>query len=348
MTKFLANWEVESELILPAESPFIRYDHPASTYTVFLRNIPPRNDVSFLSMQLVFDAPLLHEAKPIATTLAKEFLDYLCFVSNIKIRLRTLLHILNWEPGAGMREALYFAPGDPYDDAPYEILEKTLLDSVSLLQTHTAPPRLRRALKWFASGVAVAFPDDQFAYFWFVIELIAQLIKEPAPVPDKCPSCHGPLYCETCNATPLHRPYPKQAIEQLFTKYGPPDDGDLHKRATRARNMLMHGDEVQAIESELQIEFPDLVDKMGYLARISILNQFVPVLVGKTPNFLQTNVYVYKRLGAAVHVQIGFLPNFANPDPGHFPNLNITSTRTPRFPAPQPGVLNPPGPPTGI
>ena len=91
-------------------------------------------------MQLVFEAPLLREAKPIATTLAKEFLDYLCCVSNIKIRLRALLHIFNWEPGAGMREAFYFAPGDPYDDAPYEALKKDLLDSVTLLQSHAAPP----------------------------------------------------------------------------------------------------------------------------------------------------------------------------------------------------------------
>ena len=100
----------------------------------------------------------------------------------------------------------------------------------------------------------------------------------------------------------------------------------------------MHGDDVQTIERELKIEFPDLVDQMGHLAWVSILNQFAPVLIGTTPHFLQTNVYVHKRMGGTVHVQLGFLPNFANPDPAHFPNLNITFTKTPRVSATQPGV----------
>jgi hypothetical protein len=49
--------------------------------------------------------------------------------------------------------------------------------------------------------------------------------------------------------------------------------------------MLMHGDEVKAIEASLDIDFGDLVDNMGKLAWTCILNQFVPVLVGKHPIF---------------------------------------------------------------
>jgi hypothetical protein len=38
ITRFLANWEVESDIILPQQIPFVRHEHPAGTYTVFLRN----------------------------------------------------------------------------------------------------------------------------------------------------------------------------------------------------------------------------------------------------------------------------------------------------------------------
>ena len=164
MTRYLGNWEVESDLILPEGVPFFRYDHPTSIYTVFLRNIPEaRNGVTFLSMQFVFDAPSLFEAKPIGEKLTKEFLDYLSLVSNLKVRLRTLLQIYNWEPGTGMREALIFSRSEAHDDAPYSALDTALLETIGLLEQQSVVPRLRRALKWFATGIASPVPDDQFA-----------------------------------------------------------------------------------------------------------------------------------------------------------------------------------------
>jgi hypothetical protein len=341
MTRFLGNWEVESDIILPEGAAFLRYDHPASSYTVFLRNIlGTRNDLTCLSMQFIFDAPSLKEAKSVGEPLAKEFLDYLSLVSNLKLRLRGLLHIFNWEPGSGEREAIYFSRSEAYDDAPYEALQRELLDSVALLQAHAADPRLRRAMKWFASGVASRSPDDQFTFFWLVIELIAQLIKEPSRIPDKCPHCRGPLYCPACNATPLHRPYPKQAIEQLFLKYCPTGPDLFYRRAIEARNMLMHGDEVRAIEAALQIEFPDLVDHMGELAWTSIMNQFVPVLIGKTPLFLQTSRYVHMSVAARGYMRVGFIPNFENPEPSHFPKIDVTIISTPRRPGAEPAATN--------
>ena len=75
------------------------YHHPASTYTVFLRNINQDrpDDLTFISMQLVFEAPTLVEAKAVGEQFAKEFLDYLAFTTNLKVRLRTLLQIYSWE-----------------------------------------------------------------------------------------------------------------------------------------------------------------------------------------------------------------------------------------------------------
>ena len=329
MPRFLGNWEVESDLVLPQGTPFLRYQHPASTYTVFLRNINEErpDDLTFISMQLVFEAPTLRDTRAIGEQFAKEFLDYLAFTTNLKVRLRTLLQIYGWEQGMGMREGLIWTRAHAHDDAPYHALSNRILDTVALLQGHNVSPRLRRALKWFSTGLAARAPDDQFAYFWFVIELVAQLIKEPVPVPDKCPTCASPLFCETCGTSPLHRPYPKQAIEQLFLRYVNDEPEAAYRRCNMARNMLMHGEETAEIERELQMEFAELVNKLGHLAWLALLNQFVPVLVNRQPEFLQTNQYVSMRLSAMAHIQTAFVPNFENPDPRHFPDFKFTMVR---------------------
>lgn len=92
----------------------------------------------------------------------------------------------------------------------------------------------------------------------------------------------------------------------------------------------MHGDEVRSIEQTLGIEFPDLVDQMGELAWVSLINQFVPALVGKQPMFLQTNKYVHMTVTGTAMAQVGFVPNFDNPDPADFPKLQISMTTTRR------------------
>jgi len=326
MTRFLANWEIESDITLAADVPFIRFDHPAGSYTAFLRNMPgKRNNLTFLSMQFVFDAPSLQTAKDVGEPLAKEFLDHLAFVSNLKVRLRRLRQIFNWElTETGMREGYYYSDSYAHDDAPYEALEQPLLDTIAQMHKQALNPRLKRALKWFSNGVAAQFRDDQFAYFWFVIELVAQLIKEPSPVPDKCPVCRGALYCEACETTPLHRPYPKQAIEQLFAKYVTDQPALFYKQANEARNMLMHGEEVAAVESSLTIDFSDLVDALGQLAWFAIINQFSSVLAGAERRFLRTSNYVHLNMSGVAHMHVGFVPNFENPDPGHFPNVQMS------------------------
>src|SRR6266704_3627607 len=98
--------------------------------------------------------------------------------------------------------------------------------------------------------------------------------------------------------------------------------------------MLMHGEEVSSIEVGLQLDFGDLVDEMGRLAWISILNQFASVLTNKEPVFLQTNRYVSSSMSAGAHIEVAFKPHFENPEPAHFPNVEVSieTTRRPRKP----------------
>jgi hypothetical protein len=86
------------------------------------------------------DAPSLAEAKTIGEQVAKEFLDHLSFVSNLKVRLRDIFQIFNWEPGgSGVRDCLYFTRSYSHDDAPYEALESHLLDTIGMLQAADQP-----------------------------------------------------------------------------------------------------------------------------------------------------------------------------------------------------------------
>lgn len=327
MTRIMANWDVEADITLPDDTPFLRYDHPQDRYTVFLRRAPSEeNNPLKHSLQIVCDAPSLREAHDITETHAREFLDYLTYSSNLRTRLGKPQQIFNWEPSSaehGMRDALYYHTS-PADEPPFAAIEPTLLESIALLQRSDIDPRLRRALKWFSNGIAAPYQDDQFTFFWFVLELVSQIVRDVTPVPDRCPKCREPLFCQECNASHLHRPYPKQAVEALFEKTISGDWHLLHGRAFRARNMLLHGDELKNIELELGMEFPRLIDDIGKFAWVAIFNLFAPSLIGFQPGFYQASTYGRMNIVFSANMQFGFTPDFENPDPASLPKVQLS------------------------
>jgi hypothetical protein len=40
MTRIMANREAEADITIPDDAPFLRYEHPQGTYTIFLRKAP--------------------------------------------------------------------------------------------------------------------------------------------------------------------------------------------------------------------------------------------------------------------------------------------------------------------
>jgi hypothetical protein len=103
--------------------------------------------------------------------------------------------------------------------------------------------------------------------------------------------------------------------------------------------MLMHGEETSSIEAALKIDFAELVDDMGKIAWVSLVNQFTPVMIGTTPSFIQTSQFVQMNLTGTAHMQVGFIPNFENPDPTHFPKVELTMVTTP---SPSDPIASPP------
>lgn len=341
MTRIMANWDLESDITLPDATPYVRYEHPQGKYVIFLRKAPAEETNPLkMSLQVICEAPTLHDASEISEALAKEFLDYLSYATSMKTKLGRPQYIFNWEVSHlehGVREAIYYHTS-PADEPPFAALDPRLLETISLLQKDEIDTRLRRALKWFSNGVAAQYQDDQFAFFWFVVELIAQIMKTVTPVPDRCPKCREPMFCPTCNASHMHRPYPKQAVEALFQRLVRGNPQAFYKQAFRARNMLLHGDEIRSIEQELAIEFSHLVDNMGRLAWTAILNQFAPALARTRPHFLHTNSFVSMNMIFSVDMQIGFTPDFDNPDPATFPKVQLSARYVDPPQAPEPST----------
>src|SRR6266516_988548 len=66
---------------------------------------------------------------------------------------------------------------------------------------------------------------------------------------------------------------------------------------------------------------------------------------GKQPMFLQPNHYVYMTVGGAAHMNVGYKPNFDNPDPAGFPKIQFTMTGADRQPSTGPDQTPPRTPP---
>jgi hypothetical protein len=88
--------------------------------------------------------------------------------------------------------------------------------------------------------------------------------------------------------------------------------------------MLLHGDEMRNIEKELGIEFNRLVDDIGKLAWIAILNQFAPSLVGTQPGFYQASTCGRTNIVISTNMQFGYTPDFDNPDPALLPKVQLS------------------------
>jgi hypothetical protein len=107
-------------------------------------------------------------------------------------------------------------------------------------------------------------------------------------------------------------------------KYIKDDDGTFFARANKLRNLLLHGEEIPAIEKTLGVDFSKEVDKLGQLAWTAILNRFTSGFGGHRPSLLQVSSYVHMKLTSKSHMQFGFTPNFENPDPDHLPAIEMT------------------------
>lgn len=304
--RYLAEYEIESHACLEDGLEKAVLYHPKGMYEVELRDkeIILGDEYSVLTAFIIFEANSIEDAKTLSEEYIKEYVDLLTFGTNIKFKVGHLLKVVDWTKGISERECHIFntLPGD---DRPYPLISNEITKSIECLLRADISPLFRRALRWFSNGVSAEYLDDQFQYFWFVMELLSQRYKKTGKVNDPCPKCEKPLYCKICGDYPKHKPYPKQSIEYLFSLMVERDSEEIFSIFNKIRNSLMHGDDISSIEGELKIELSDYVNKLGQIAWVTIFNTFANSFDKPAKlkiNLIQTNIYTHMTLTTSAHI----------------------------------------------
>ncbi len=309
MKRWLADYMVESEIKLDSRKQKIIYNHPDKLFEVHISNATKAHPNEILSVQIMLDAVDVAQAEKNTQEALQKFLHLMSFVTQTGYKISRKICVIDWSDAVGMRDAYVYAEYPVRH--PKEALTDSLFVTVGLIQGSETNTSLDMALRWFASGVRSKIMEDQFQFFWFVIELIATSTKNTNKVADRCPKCRGDLYCNTCQETPVHRPYDKQAIEALLNELKM--SVDIIKDMHVVRNMLMHGEDRANIEKELQKQQPKFtfhraVDIMGDAAWKAINSRFNlkdPHEKFKDQEFalLKATTFVDVTLSAKAHIQ---------------------------------------------
>lgn len=314
--RFLLDFEVEAHACLVHGLEKLQTIHPKLNYQITISNlqVTPGTDRPLLSFHLVVGADDIDEAIKLGPKYIDEYLHLLTVASNMTFKRHRFIRAVDWTPGLTERVCIQFHEA-PDEVVPHHFLTEDLFKSIEVLQSLDMPSGIKRALKWFSNGVSSRFSDDQFQFFWFVVELIAEIGKDPTKVHDICQKCGENLYCEKCAEYPTHRAFPKQAIRTLFEKRIPKNAAKFYETALYVRNRLLHGDEVNDIERKEGIILSDVVDQLGELAWVSVVNAFLQfssgnsVLAGVPLHIFRTNMYSHRNLNVGVKMLVYTNPN---------------------------------------
>lgn len=189
-----------------------------------------------------------------------------------------------------------------YDD-PQPFLNAEQTKTIERLLEFDIPPAIRRALRWYRLGIDADVTDDQFTYFWFSLEIVAEFQKPSTKVNDKCPVCQNALYCEACVTYPLHRPYPKQTIRELILQLDKNCDEATVALLDKTRNSLMHGATLREIEHSLPDPHEAIVDKLGKILWMALIRQFPAEMFDGSLEMGVPSTYVHYKQNAVAHIQ---------------------------------------------
>lgn len=302
--RVVANYEIKSECSVVADDLRLQVTHPKGLYRALIKNIP-RADYSspfLLSLHLYFDAPDLDDAKEIAEERLAECLNMLAFTSGSAFSRYRIRQIVDCTPDSGMRDIRFWGDAIDHED-PQPFLDEHTTKAIERLSEFDIPPAIRRAMRWYRLGINATVPDDQFQYFWFALEIIAEFQKGAEKVPSNCPHCNSALFCESCNTHPVHKRYQKQAIQALLTTVDNECDEAMFMRLDKTRNGLMHGKTLKEIEHDQPEEQKHIVDILGNLVWKALVNQFPHEWFDGSISMGMPSKYVHHKLHGVAHVQ---------------------------------------------
>lgn len=299
----VANYEIKSECSVVADDLRLQIRHPLGLYRALIKNIP-RSDYStpfLLSLHIYFDAPDLDVAKEIAEDRLSDCLNMLAFTSGSSFSRYRIRQIVDCTPENGMRDIRFWGNAIDHED-PQPFLDENTTKAIERLSEFQIPPAIRRAMRWYRLGINATVPDDQFQYFWFALEIIAEFQKGDEKVPSNCPHCNSPLYCESCNKHPVHRRYQKQAIQALLRTAAECDEATF-KRLDKTRNGLMHGKTLNEIEGAPPEGQKHIVDTLGNLVWKALVYQFPHEWFDGSISMGMPSMYVHYKFHGVAHMQ---------------------------------------------
>lgn len=333
MTKrFLIEFEVKSHCSLVG-SPDI-FKHRTESVEIHVANLRVQQGVvpAILLATVYLDGELIDTAIDGALEHLREYLHHLTFVTNCMFQPLRLCRAIDWTPGLVQRQCIVYSELFGQPDLPVELPEG-IFETANFLQASETSPAFKRALRWFASGIAAEQIDDQFQYFWLAIEVLSTLEKSTVKVANLCPKCRGELSCTACNQVPTHKRYPAQHIEALFNKFiVNSDHAALFEDASGVRHALAHGDDLDEIEANGGVAAKHVVDIIGKLAWTALLHYFQvapkPGLEPLRATLLQPNTFMHNVSQGGANLMV------TSRDPekpclSDFPAVDISMTAVP-------------------
>ena len=333
VTRWRVDHEIKSDIVLVQDQNQVVFVAPNKSHEIYLKTRRGSGqhaaDELFLSSHLILEDNDPRAAAARADDYLDQFLETLSVISSAFYRIKRRVMVADWTSGLTRRRVIIYKEF-PNPHVPLYGLSQDLIDSVAKLSVNPIPLNVRLAMARWSQGVAATSSPEQFQYFWYALEILAEHLKPAIRVPSKCPHCTGDLYCQSCEKVPLHRPYPKQALQMLVQKHVGEDHARFFKIMDEARNRLLHGEDRKVIERELDVGWEALSDDLGKLTWIVLLDTLRQITADGSPDgvtleFLQSNTFVH------YHVEMGTEAEFgahhadpANPLIDEFqPNLEI-------------------------
>jgi hypothetical protein len=273
MARWLMKFELESDFGVERGTPRLIFKHPRDLYEVHLENhhMEPGCEAPLLhAYVLFFSEDSLDSAEKTGEKHFKQFVNFLTFAGGVRFRIKRRLCLFDWTAGIAERDG-YMYGNFPDPNLPQLIMNDNLVSAVEALLRSDDEQELTQALHWFAAAVSADPSDEQFELFWFSIETLARLLRDKTKVPDLCPRCREPLYCTSCQTTPTHRPYPAQAVRQLFERHVSDQPDRAYRAAAAMRHSLLHGERISRSEGEEGVTLSQLVDWVGKVGRAALL-----------------------------------------------------------------------------
>jgi Methylamine utilization protein MauJ len=273
MKIWMADFWIESSLILPSDQRELRVKLEDCEISFQNASQDARPSEALVG-QIVLEAEDISTAEALSNTRIREVLDVLSFTTSCSFRVSRPHFLMDWTPGLEIREQYAYGRDDLEDRFPHFVSEH--LKTLSELETFKGIQELRAPLRWYGAGIRARIAEDQFQYFWLVLEQIAEITKPSAQVTDKCQRCRTDLFCPSCNAVSAHRPFPKQAVEALLSKLNV--STERQRDLFDVRNGIVHGRaraEIQELIRSRQqpdFEIADAVDFIWRTAFMAILN----------------------------------------------------------------------------